>query len=83
LTLKNSLDFIDSHRILADEGEKLFSWWSYRGKEPFKSNRGRRLDHIWITPNLANNLQKAEIFKEFRLEERPSDHVPISLVLNG
>jgi exodeoxyribonuclease-3 len=79
LTLKNSLGFVDSHRSLAQPDEKLFSWWSYRGKEPFKSNRGRRLDHIWITPNLAANLQKAEIFKEFRIEERPSDHAPISV----
>jgi exodeoxyribonuclease-3 len=83
LTLKNSLSFVDSHRVLAGEDEKLFSWWSYRGKEPFKSNRGRRLDHIWITPNLEPALQKAEIFKEFRLEERPSDHAPIGIEFVG
>jgi exodeoxyribonuclease-3 len=77
--LQNGLGWIDSHRSLAEADEKLYSWWSYRGKEPFKSNRGRRLDHIWITPNLGKNLQKAEIFKEFRLEERPSDHVPIGV----
>jgi exodeoxyribonuclease-3 len=79
--LKNSLNWIDSHRVFTNESEKLYSWWSYRGLEPFRSNRGRRLDHIWITPNLQNNLQKAEIFKDFRIEEKPSDHVPISVNL--
>ena len=80
--LKQSLDFLDSHRQLATADEKLYSWWSYRGKEPFKTNRGRRLDHIWITPSLKENLAKAEIFKDFRIEEKPSDHVPISVNLS-
>jgi exodeoxyribonuclease-3 len=82
LRLKNSLGFVDSHRKLALEGEKLYSWWSYRGLDPFKSNRGRRLDHIWITPNLESGLKKAEIFKDFRIAERPSDHAPISVEID-
>ena len=77
--LRSSLDFIDSHRFFVNDDEKLYSWWSYRGLDPFKSNRGRRLDHIWITPNLQNNLQKAEIFKDFRITNQPSDHVPIAI----
>lgn len=81
LRLKNSLGWIDTHRHLATPEEKLYSWWSYRGLEPFKSNRGRRLDHIWITPNLKNNLHSAEIIKDFRLENQPSDHVPISIII--
>ena len=83
--LRASLGWIDTHRVFVDGAEKLYSWWSYRGLDPFKSSdnsfsgRGRRLDHIWITPNLQKNLQKAEIFKNFRIEARPSDHVPISV----
>ncbi|MCE3255121.1 MAG: xthA 1 [Rickettsiaceae bacterium] len=77
--LRASLAWIDSHRALLGEEEKLYSWWSYRALEPFISNRGRRIDHIWVTPNLKNNLQKAEIFKDFRIETQPSDHVPISI----
>ncbi|MES2677975.1 MAG: exodeoxyribonuclease III [Pseudomonadota bacterium] len=77
--LQASLNWIDTHRMFVSDAEKLYSWWSYRGLDPFKSNRGRRLDHIWITPNLQKNLQKAEIFKEFRIATQPSDHVPISI----
>jgi exodeoxyribonuclease III len=79
--LRSSLSWIDSHRVFTNQSEKLYSWWSYRGLDPFKSNRGRRLDHIWITPNLLENLNKAEIFKDFRIAERPSDHAPISIEL--
>ena len=32
--------------------EKLYSWWSYRNKDWKKSNRGRRLDHIWVSKDL-------------------------------
>ena len=80
--LRSSLNWIDSHRFFVNGDEKLYSWWSYRGLDPFKSNRGRRLDHIWITANLQNNLQTAEIFKNFRIDNKPSDHVPISISLN-
>lgn len=81
--LKKTLNWIDSHRLFVDEKEKLYSWWSYRGLEPFKSNRGRRLDHIWLTPNLKNHIKAANIYKDFRLSEKPSDHVPIELVLQN
>lgn len=79
--LKASCSWVDSHRVFVPDNQKLYSWWSYRGLDPFKSDRGRRLDHIWITPNLKNNLVRAEIFKDFRIDKQPSDHVPISIEL--
>jgi exodeoxyribonuclease III len=77
--LKQTLDWIDTHRLHVDEKQKLYSWWSYRGLEPFKSNRGRRLDHIWTTSALKNNIKKTAILKDFRTKEQPSDHVPITI----
>jgi exodeoxyribonuclease-3 len=79
--IQKSLNFIDSHRMFVADEEKLYSWWSYRGKEPFKSNRGRRLDHIWVSPALKDRVKSAYILKDFRICERPSDHVPIILEL--
>jgi len=75
--LQKSLDFIDTHRFFVNENEKLYSWWSYRAMQPLESDRGRRLDHIWITPNLRDNLLTTKIYRHFRLENQPSDHVPI------
>jgi len=81
INLQNCGNFVDSHRILVDEKERLYSWWSYRALKPFESNRGRRLDHIWIESGVKNMLREANIHKNFRIENNPSDHVPISILL--
>jgi exodeoxyribonuclease-3 len=80
--LQKSLNFIDTHRFLAGEDLKLYSWWSYRAKDPLQSDRGRRLDHIWITPDLKSSLKDAKIYRDFRLEKMPSDHVPIEISIS-
>jgi hypothetical protein len=48
--LKASLGFIDLVREAVPEPEKLFSWWSYRAQDFRQSNRGLRLDHLWVSP---------------------------------
>lgn len=80
--LQKSLNFIDTHRHFVLPSEKLYSWWSYRGLDPLKSNRGRRLDHIWATPNLQEKIKSAKIYRDFRVETQPSDHVPIETVFD-
>ena len=55
---------------------KHFSWWSYRSKDWKLSNRGRRLDHIWITEDFKKSLN-CYILRNLRDWERPSDHVPV------
>lgn len=77
--IQKSMNFIDSHRLFTPDEEKLYSWWSYRGREPFKSNKGRRLDHIWLSPALKDRIEDAYILKDYRIMDRPSDHVPIVL----
>jgi exodeoxyribonuclease-3 len=57
--------------------EKLYTWWSYRALDWAASDRGRRLDHIWVTPPLQPRLQKIEIVRDARGWQRPSDHVPV------
>jgi exodeoxyribonuclease-3 len=80
--LKNSLEFIDTHRLKIESNEKIYSWWSYRALDPLKSNRGRRLDHIWITANLKKYLLETEIYVDYRTKDKPSDHVPIETTLH-
>ncbi len=57
--------------------EKLFTWWSYRNRDWAASDRGRRLDHVWSSPNLAPDLREIEVLREARNWDRPSDHVPV------
>ena len=74
---QSSIDFIDALRKFHPLSEKLYSWRSYRSKNWEISDRGRRLDHIWITPKLNKKLIKASIEKEVRGWDRPSDHSPL------
>lgn len=69
--------WIDAVRAFVPAEEKLFSWWSYRAKDWAAANKGRRLDHIWLTPALRPALTGASIVKDVRGWERPSDHAPV------
>ena len=81
INLQNSFEFIDSGRHFTNMDEKLYSWWSYRNKDWLKSNRGRRLDHIWVSSPLKSQLKSIATLKEARSWDRPSDHVPFILDL--
>ena len=47
------------------------------------SDRGRRLDHIWVTPHLADRLGGIEVIRAARGWKRPSDHVPVIVRLGA
>ena len=72
-----SLDWQDAVRHFVPEKEKCYTWWSYRNHDWKKSNRGRRLDHIWLTKPLMPYLKSHEIHTVARDSEKPSDHVPV------
>ncbi|MCT6855943.1 MAG: exodeoxyribonuclease III [Bombella apis] len=69
--------FEDAMRTAIPEPEKLYTWWSYRNRDWKKSNRGRRLDHIWATPDILPNMQKFTVLSALRDWESPSDHAPV------
>lgn len=75
--LKESYDWCDVARHFVNSEQKLYSWWSYRNRDWRKSDRGRRLDHIWTTPDLKNALKNFSIMKDARDWASPSDHVPV------
>jgi exodeoxyribonuclease-3 len=72
-----SIGWVDAARRFVPPQERLYSWWSYRARNWAASDRGRRLDHIWVTEPLAPALARAEIVKEARGWSLPSDHVPV------
>ena len=76
-----SLDWVDAIRHFVPAHEKLYTWWSYRNKDWKASNRGRRLDHIWVTPPLKKHLKSHQILKDARDWDQTSDHVPVMLEL--
>ena len=44
--------WVDAVRHFVPAEQKLYTWWSYREPRLAGSDRGRRLDHIWVTPDL-------------------------------
>jgi exodeoxyribonuclease III len=72
-----SQDWVDVSRRATPEPEKLYTWWSYRAADWQASNRGRRLDHIWVTPSMEKALGKTWIVTPMRGWDRASDHVPV------
>ena len=77
LEIINTGEWVDVMREIFPHNEKLYSWWSYRNRNWEISNRGRRLDHVWISKKLFPQVKSGVIFKDTRSWERPSDHVPI------
>jgi exodeoxyribonuclease III len=70
--------WLDLMRQHVPVSEKLYTWWSYRAKDWEAANKGRRLDHIWSSPELGPLLENIEVLKEARGWNRPSDHVPVT-----
>ncbi|MGH6990231.1 MAG: exodeoxyribonuclease III [Stellaceae bacterium] len=81
--LRQAAGFIDAVRHFVPASEKLYSWWSYRNNDWAKSDRGRRLDHIWVTPALEDRLLGATIHREARGWDLASDHVPVVMRLKS
>ncbi|MEL0012012.1 MAG: exodeoxyribonuclease III [Alphaproteobacteria bacterium] len=74
-------DWVDAVRHFAPD-EQLFSWWSYRSNDWRASNRGRRLDHVWVTPALKGKLKGFEILTDARDWPKASDHVPVLIEID-
>ena len=81
LAAQASRDWVDVARHFTPADEKLYSWWSYRAKDWEKADKGRRLDHIWATPDLTDALKACETLKPARGWEKPSDHAPVIVTL--
>ena len=70
--------WVDVVRKYFPADQKLYSWWSYRAREWDLTNKGRRLDHIWATADIAAHTVNAEIIRPARgWTDKPSDHVPV------
>ena len=66
---------LDAFRLKRDE-PGLYTWWDYRAGA-FHKNQGLRIDHVLVTEPLARRCASAEIDREARKGELPSDHAPV------
>ncbi len=69
-----ALGFTDALRAVSDETN--FTFWDYQGGA-WQRNHGIRIDHLMLSPQLANRLQGVRVDDLVRGWEKPSDHVPV------
>ena len=74
--------WVDVLRRYLPADQKCYTWWSYRSPDWAKADKGRRLDHIWVSEGLGANLTGMRILKDVRGWDRPSDHVPVIVNLD-
>ena len=74
--VKSSANWVDITRKDIPSG-LLYSWWSYRARDWDTANKGRRLDHIWATEDIAEYGFDSHILRDVRGWDKPSDHAPV------
>ena len=74
--------WIDALRKFVPDDQKLYTWWSYRAADWSKTDKGRRLDHVWVSPALADAVTSMQVLRDARGWERPSDHAPVKVELS-
>lgn len=75
-----ALGYTDAFRSLHPGETGQFTFWDYF-RQAFEHNRGIRIDHFLLCPRLTQRLQRCEIDKEPRRQDKPSDHTPIVVEL--
>jgi len=79
--LAQSHGWVDLGRAFAPPPGRLYTWWSYRAQDWRASDRGRRLDHVWVSPGLAPQAAGCTVLEEARGWPEPSDHAPLIMDL--
>lgn len=69
--------WLDAMRQFTPMDEKIYTWWSYRAKDWSKADKGRRLDHVWVSDPLKGAIRSTSVLREARGWEKPSDHAPV------
>lgn len=75
-TFRDAHGWVDLGRQFIPAPQRNYSWWSYRSYWRQK-DQGRRLDHMWASPELAAQARSHRFVEETRRWEQPSDHVPL------
>ena len=56
--------------------ERIYTFWDYM-RQRWQRNAGLRIDHLLLSPAVAERLQAAGVDKQVRGWEKTSDHAPV------
>jgi len=71
---------VDAFRLRHEEGGQ-YTWWDYR-QGSFRRNLGWRIDHAFVTADLAERVVDAYIDRDERAKPQASDHAPLVIELD-
>jgi len=72
--------WLDSVRHLHPD-ERIFTFWDYF-RNAFGRDAGIRIDHLLLNPVAAKRLRGAQVDRDVRGREKPSDHAPVWIELS-
>ncbi|GJJ04159.1 exodeoxyribonuclease III [Duganella rhizosphaerae] len=61
-------------------GETIYTFWDYF-RNAYGRNAGLRIDHLLLSPSLAPALIAADVDRDARGRDKPSDHAPVWIEL--
>jgi exodeoxyribonuclease-3 len=61
-------------------GETIYTFWDYF-RNAYGRNAGLRIDHLLLSPTLADRLVDAQVDRDVRGWEKTSDHAPVWIEL--
>ena len=76
-----NLGFTDAIKTICPN-EQIFTYWDYQGRS-WEKNDGVRIDHSLLSPHAADKLAGIKIYSSTRDKEKPSDHIPISVLIQN
>ena len=71
-----NLGLVDCFNLYQHSISNRYTWWDYRNKS-YDKNHGVRIDHIFASPKVSENITNMNIEISVRSEEKPSDHAPV------
>jgi len=66
----------DALRQIHPHDDHLYSFWDYQAG-CWPRNAGLRIDHLLLSPQLADRLVDAQVDRQPRAREKSSDHTPV------
>ena len=76
----HNIGLYDAYRIKHPYETDCYTFWDYQGGA-WPQNKGIRIDHFLLTPDLADQLKSCDIDREPRGWDKASDHTPIIIEL--
>ena len=70
-----NLGLVDAYRALHAEPNR-YTFWDYQSGR-WQKDEGLRIDHLLLSPQAADRLSDADIDRDPRKLDKPSDHTPV------